>query len=114
MWPGTKAAHMKKRHQHFVWRHYLQAWATNGQIWCLGDGKIFNTNVRNVAQERDFYRLKELSPNDISFISSFIVPNQPPHLQSLNRNWIVLFNAVFQIRKRALVLGSAASRSRLT
>jgi hypothetical protein len=58
---------MKKRKQHYIWRYYLNAWATDEQIFCLRENKIFKTNLMNIGNIRDFYRLKELSNQDIKF-----------------------------------------------
>jgi Protein of unknown function (DUF4238) len=56
----------KKLH-HFVPRFYLQAWAKNRQIHCLQEGEVFRANLKNVAAENHFYRLRALSNNDITF-----------------------------------------------
>ncbi len=59
---------MKKRKQHYVWKHYLSAWAENGMIWCCRNDKIFNSNLTGVGQERDFYQLKPLSEKDLDSV----------------------------------------------
>jgi hypothetical protein len=56
----------KKLH-HFVPRFYLQAWAKNRQIHCLQEGEVFRANLKNVATENHFYRLRALSNDDITF-----------------------------------------------
>ena len=56
------------RRQHHVWRSYLEAWATDAQIFCLQEGRIFRTNVANVGVERDFYKLHMLTDADIQGI----------------------------------------------
>jgi hypothetical protein len=58
----------RKRRQHHVWQHYLKSWTTDGRIWCLRDGNIFQTNTTKVAVERDFYKIPELTPEDIALI----------------------------------------------
>jgi hypothetical protein len=90
---------MKKRRHHYVWRKYLRAWAKNDSIWCLREGKTFNSNIMNVGQIKDFYKLKELSSKDIDFIYKVAIQPSPPHLQELNKNWINSFNLVFSMRK---------------
>ena len=64
---------MKKRKHHYVWEHYLDAWATDGQIWCRRADKYFPTSTENVGQRRDFYRLKELSDGDVAFVERLIM-----------------------------------------
>ncbi|MDL1982120.1 MAG: DUF4238 domain-containing protein [Deltaproteobacteria bacterium] len=62
----------KKRKHHYVWRKYLRAWAIDEKIYCLREKKIINPNLMGVAQQRDFYKLNELSDDDIVFIRNFI------------------------------------------
>ncbi len=92
---------MKKRHHHYVWKKYLEPWTTNRQIWCLTNGGIFRTNPKNIGQARDFYKLKELSDEDIAFIFKLAIAPGPPLLQELKNNWIKSFNSIFQIRRWA-------------
>ncbi|UIY29111.1 DUF4238 domain-containing protein [Neorhizobium galegae] len=68
---------MTTRGQHYVSRHYLQSWATDEQIYCLRAGSIFQTNVKNVAKERDFYKLKALAAEDILFLKHLIGQASP-------------------------------------
>jgi len=75
---------VKKRGQHYVWRSYLDPWAESGQIYCLRNGKIYCTNTKNVAKERDFYRLRDLTENDIDFLK-VAIQESPQHLHSLHR-----------------------------
>lgn len=71
----------KKNKQHYVWRFYLEAWADqNDLIFCYRKGKIFKPNIKDVAQQRNFYKLKELTAGDILLIKSFI-SKSPKHLQ---------------------------------
>ena len=90
---------MKKRRHHYVWRKYLRGWAKKDSIWCLRDGKAFKTNLMNIGQIKDFYKLKELSARDIDFIYKIAIKTSSPHLQELNKGWIASFNVVFDIKK---------------
>lgn len=55
-----------KKH-HYVHRAYLSAWTsdrtTSGSLWCLmkPSGKVINSNVMNLAQQRYFYEFKKLT-----------------------------------------------------
>lgn len=89
----------KKRKQHYVWEHYLRAWATDGQVWCLHGDRSFSTNTDNVANERDFYRLKEMSDDDIAFVERVVVGPLERNLQEVARGWLIKFQAVF-VKKR--------------
>lgn len=58
----------KKRKQHYVWEHYLNAWAKDEQVYCLRNNKIFLTNTENVLQRRDFYRLSMVDRQTVNLI----------------------------------------------
>lgn len=63
---------IKKRDHHYVFQAYLKRWAdVNEKIWCIRDGKIFNVKTRNIAFEKDFYRISSLSDKEIEFINLF-------------------------------------------
>jgi 2-hydroxy-3-keto-5-methylthiopentenyl-1-phosphate phosphatase len=89
----------KKRHQHYVWRKYLRSWATNEKIACLREGKIFEANLMGIGQKRDFYKLRELSSGDFSFIKYVIDSTPRKHLQKLHTKLVKQFNIVFEIKE---------------
>jgi len=60
-------------------------------------GKIFKSNLMGVGQKRDFYKLKELSSHDFSFIK-YVIDRSPKHLRNLHLDLVKKFNIVFQIR----------------
>ena len=64
---------MKKKNQHYVFQAYLSPWAENAQVYFLRDEEIFRTNLRNVACERFFYRLQELTPDEVRLIERSLV-----------------------------------------
>ncbi len=98
---------MKKKKQHYVWRKYLRAWATNEKIACLRDGVLFESNLEGVAQERYFYKLKELTSEDLNFIKVFAIDQARPHLQKLHKNFIKDYGLVFKLRERVEKVGSS-------
>jgi len=89
----------KKRHHHYVWRHYLRPWSSNEKIACLRDGKIFESKLMGIGQKRDFYKLKELSSEELAFIKKLAIDTAPEHLQESHTNLVKRFNLVFQLRK---------------
>lgn len=89
---------MKKRRHHYVWRYYLKAWTVDEKIWCLRNGKIFQTNPINVGIIKDFYILNELSPKDIEFLMKAFIEKQTGKLKELNLEWINIFNKIFALR----------------
>lgn len=91
---------MKKRRHHYVWRNYLRPWSDNEQIWCVRNKKVFPTNLMNIGQERDFYRLNELTNKEISFLTSLINQHASETIRKLNHGWVELFTAIFKIREQ--------------
>lgn len=89
---------MMKKKQHYVWRHYLSPWAKNDQVFCLSAGKVFLTNLMNVANENYFYKLKELSAKDIDLIKKLLIERTPKLLQDLNTNWIRIFSIMYDFK----------------
>lgn len=92
---------MKKRRQHYVWKHYLSPWTSNRHIWCLRlrDGKRFAASTDNVGHRRDFYRLKELTTNDLNWVEKLIISPTAPHLQVTAKGWINIFTEPFRIKQ---------------
>ena len=96
---------MTARRHHYVWRRYLLPWTTqkkkSSQVWCLQRGKkspIF-VDVKNVAVERDFYRLIELRPGDLEFVRAIGLPDRMhPLLRELNEDLIRHFEHYFQLQ----------------
>ncbi|TVL14705.1 DUF4238 domain-containing protein [Shewanella algae] len=92
---------MKKRRQHYIWRRYLKSWTTSkDQILCYRLGETFPSNLMGVGQERDFYKLKELTETDIYIIKKvFLDIIQPPELREFCGEWIGAFQAIFDFNK---------------
>lgn len=59
----------------------------------------FQANLVGVGQERDFYKLKELTSADVRFLKAFIERAGNEHLRSLNEGWLRSFNVVFAYRR---------------
>ena len=62
------------KNQHYVWQHYLRAWAHDGQVWCVRAPKkqAFRTNTSNIGSETYFYRVQELDEDDIAYLKAVI------------------------------------------
>jgi hypothetical protein len=75
-----KVLQAKKNH-HYVWAHYLARWSVDGKnVWhTTPTGKVVRDSVRAIAQEKYFYKSKELTMNHIQiikFLSSFSPKSQ--------------------------------------
>lgn len=80
----------KKKKQHYVWRFYLDAWAEDELIYCWREGKVFRTNIKDVAQGRYFYQVKKLSKDDIDIVKAFI-ERFPPHLKNIHNKILEVY-----------------------
>ncbi|MFZ1389026.1 MAG: DUF4238 domain-containing protein [Thiolinea sp.] len=89
---------MTTRRQHYVWRHYLRAWATDEKIWCLRDEKKSLTNLVNIGQERDFYAVKDITENDIKYIITMTESRHGGVLNDHNSEFINLYKSVSALR----------------
>lgn len=88
------------KNQHYVWQHYLKAWAPSGQFWCYRqkDRKFFNPTPEVVANERYFYETQQLTDADKSFLEDFISRATDEGLRKLNRDYVKLTQLSFEIR----------------
>jgi len=103
----VKNENTKKIKQHYVWKYYLRPWAINNQIICQREGKVFKTALENVAQKRNFYRMHELSKEEIEYLRLFF-ENIPPTLKQLANGWIDIFKYVFDIKNMLLLKNTEA------
>ncbi len=100
-------ASVGKKLHHYVPRFYLKAWAQDDFVYCLLDREILHPNIRNVAAENYFYRLRELSPKDVTFIREVAIVNSPEKLKGLHENLVRAFSLPHIARKRLEASGRA-------
>lgn len=80
-------------------------WTTDGKIWCLRDGKRFETATVNIGQERYFYRVEELTTQDIEYIRVLAVNQSKGFLRQANEGWVHTFQQVFKSRDAMIAMG---------
>lgn len=83
----------KVRKQHYVPRMYLRGWATDNQIYCLRNKKIFNSALENVAQRRDYYRLELITEDGLDLIN-FLIEKTPDVLKMQFKEIIELLRTI--------------------
>ena len=100
-----------KHRQHYVFQAYLKGWATKDQIWCCRNReKCFPTNVLNIAQERDFYRIKDLNADEEKFVMLFLY-KQPKEIQATVKKQIEIYQKPLQWQKAVTAFASAVKTS---
>lgn len=62
----------KTRKQHYVPRTYLRGWTNENKIFCLRENVVFPVAIENIAQQRDYYRLKPITEEGLMLIQHFI------------------------------------------
>ena len=81
---------MTTRIQHYVWRHYLEAWQDeDGLVHCARNGIILPaTKPKNIMAERDFYKLSRITKGDADFLKTFIGSTGTVELREVHRYFI--------------------------
>lgn len=99
--------------QHYVWRHYLEAWGTPKTIWCKRSDKAdpFAVIPKKVAAKNFFYEIHELKEADLYFLNWLISQATDKRLQEINRKWLEGFQTTFEMRRQ--LSGSAPTPQHL-
>ena len=90
------------KNQHYVWQHYLNAWAAEGTFCCYRqkDKKLFPTQPKVVASETYFYETQRLTDADKKFLEDFIGRASDERLRALNRDYVKMTQLSFHLRER--------------
>lgn len=90
--------HQSKKQQHYVWKRYLKAWAGgDDSVWALRGSNIFESNVRNLGQQRYFYELHPFTNQDMLFLKAWIELSNNEHLRKLNYWWVDYYEMIFKL-----------------
>lgn len=93
---------MIKKRQHYVSRYYLQSWAKNEQIYCFRDNQVFKTNLVNIAQEKYFYELQDLTEDEIILIHKLAIEPSPRSIQESHLDFLNKYLMVFRFEKNII------------
>jgi len=105
-----------KKQQHYVWRHYLKAWAQNEKnIWAYfkSEQKIINPNLMGVAQERYFYELIDFTDKEEVFLEDFIKSISHDSVVDLNINFLQIFTSTNKLKKKIINNGIGGSNKEI-
>ncbi|WP_227104519.1 DUF4238 domain-containing protein [Chromobacterium rhizoryzae] len=102
---------MIKRKHHYISRAYLRAWAEDDKLWCKRfKGDVFGANIINIAQENDFYKLLQLSSDDIKYLTHMIQFNKNKLTRKSNMGWLNSFNTIIKIAIALEKIGSEEAK----
>jgi hypothetical protein len=102
----VQTAQQNSKNQHYVWQHYLNAWAVEATFFCYRqkDKHLFQTLPKSVASETYFYEAKKLTDGDLKWLDDFISRATDERLQELNRDYIKLNQLSFRLREKLKTL----------
>lgn len=88
-----KAGEIKRNH-HYVWAHYLRAWASGNDIWHLGpSGAVSCNSVKGLSKEEGYNDVVALTHEDVDFLKRW-----PTHdstvLKGFHKRQIAYFEVV--------------------
>lgn len=88
--------------QHYVPRFYLKAWAHKNvlQYLNLRTGVIRAAGLKGIANERLFYKLHNLTPEEIEMIKGAIIAPCPEHLRKIQLRYLALFIRAPRLKAR--------------
>ena len=95
------------KNQHYVWRHHLEAWAVGGKVACRrhSSADTFATNPKNIANERYFYQVAELTDGELDYLRQIADAGRTEEAREVNRNFLAMFSTTTYLRR---LIASAA------
>jgi hypothetical protein len=98
----VKATTSYTKNQHYVWQHYLNAWAETGTFRCYMQKakKLLPTNPKSIASQTYFYRIHRLNEADKTFLKGIIDRSPNEELRKLNHDFLELNQLRFEMQAR--------------
>jgi hypothetical protein len=93
------------KNQHYVWKHYLEAWAVDERLSCYRqrDRKLIVTNPKNVASETYFYRLSELTDVELAYLDAVASRAKNDLMREVHQNFVAMFKLTTKLRQLVAV-----------
>lgn len=93
--------------QHYVWQHYLEAWATGGTIACYRqrERKAFRPGTKNIATETYFCRTYDLTERELAYLEATIAQRPNTAVHSNHRAFVAMFSMVSDLRRLVALYG---------
>jgi hypothetical protein len=85
--------------QHYVWAHYLKAWAEDRFFcWRQSEKKLFPGQPKVVANERDFYKTCRLTDGDLQYLRTVVMASTRDETRRSNEEFVRLFQLTYTLR----------------
>jgi|SRR5208282_3182060 len=94
----------EKIYNHHVPCFYLRAWANDNRIWWSGYGKIGRSELTVVGGENYFYKLQELTEEDVALITG-LIDRSPEGSKKIHENFLMSFSLPPAMKRDAIRLG---------
>ncbi|MEQ7330473.1 DUF4238 domain-containing protein [Xanthomonas campestris] len=91
--------------QHHVWKDYFDPWLVDGRIALIMDGKVISTGPGNVAHQRYFYEIGEMTERDIAILRSLTSGQQSEVIRTAAEFWIDSVQLIFKLRDEMVARG---------
>lgn len=86
-----------KRNHHYVWAHYLRAWASNNNIWHLGpSGAVSYNSIKGLSKEEGYNNVIALTEEDVDFLKRWPT-HDSPSLKDFHKRQIAYFGLVSKL-----------------
>ena len=87
--------------QHYVWQHYLEAWAIGGTIACYRqrERKPFRPGTKNIATETYFYRTYDLTERELAYLEATIAQRPNSAMHASHREFVAMFSMISGLRR---------------
>ena len=105
---------MPARRQHYVWRHYLEAWqGPDTRVASLLGDRLGSASPSNIMVQRDFYRVGALTAKDAATLRTLLLGDRTsPALRDLHRDLIDQFHRLSTLDAIAQVVPDLPSEHR--
>ena len=89
------------KNQHYVWKHYLLAWAVGDRVTCRRqrDRSTITTNPKNIASSRYFYELAEFSDLELQYLDNVAKRSRTELGRKVNGNFVDMFTVTTKLRR---------------
>ena len=82
-----------------MFRAYLRSWSKNEKIYCLRAGKIFLSKLGGVACEKFFYKVQDLTPEEVQLIDRTVIEPAAAPLRAPLRQFLSFYSLAPKMKR---------------